>query len=243
MRKLFIPIALLGLMGCTNDTVTLGTVDTTSVVQAKFASSVTVSVSGNNLVIKSNGLPNHKTPYWGVGNALYEPFPAGHAPNANTTMSEQNYSMTIPAKPNEASTHEETSLGVIGLALNGVPIYNNNEGGNVALDPVTLTTLDAAGAHPAPSEDYHYHVTGIYTTMDDSSLVGFLRDGYPIYGRKDMNGAYPTDLDDYNGHTSATTEFPNGIYHYHTRNENYLNTGYYILKSGKYYGTKGKLTM
>ena len=241
MKKMIFLVLLGSIMGCNKDVVE-GPVDITSVAQSKFASGVTVSVSGKNLVIKSNGLPNHKTPYWGVGNALYEPFPAGHAPNANTTMSEQSCSMKIPAKPNEASSHEETSLDAIGLALNGVPIYNNNEGGNVALDAMTLTTLDAAGAHPTPSEDYHYHVTGVYTTLDDSSLVGFLRDGFPIYGRKDMDGSYPSDLDDYNGHTRATTEFPNGIYHYHTRNENYLNTGYYILKSGKYYGTKGTFT-
>ncbi|WP_332368255.1 YHYH protein [Spirosoma telluris] len=63
-----------------------------------------------------------------------------------------------------------------------------------------------------------------------------------MYGRKDKDGTYPSNLDAYNGHTAATTEFPDGIYHYHTRNENYLNTGYYILKSGSYYGTKGTFT-
>ncbi len=221
---------------------TTGDVDITSVVQAKFANSitnaVTVTVSGSNLIIKSDGRPNHKSPYWGASNSLYEAFPSGHQANPSI-IGAQSYTMTIPAKPAAASTHEATSLFAIGMALNGVPIFNNNEGGNVALDAGTLSSLDGAGAHPAQSSDYHYHVTGKYTTEDDAKLVGFLRDGFPIYGRKDKDGTYPSNLDAYNGHTAATTEFPNGIYHYHTRNENYLNSGYYILKSGSYYGTKG----
>lgn len=222
---------------------TTGTVDITSVVQSKFVSGtggVTVTISGSNIILKSDGRPNnHKSPYWGTSSALYEPFPAGHASNPNGTIGVQNYTMTIPAKPAAASTHEATSLGPIGMALNGVAIFNNNEMGNVALDAGTITSFDAAGAHPAQSADYHYHVTGKYTTLDDANLVGFLRDGFPIYGRRDKDGSYPSDLDAYNGHTAATTEFPSGIYHYHARNENYLNTGYYILKSGSYYGTKG----
>jgi hypothetical protein len=256
MNKLKLSLFRLSLLGlsfiinsCSKDevvTVSLGEVDITSVVQAKFTNSttnaVTVSVSGNSIIIKSDGRPHHKSPYWGVGNTLYEAFPAGHSTNPGGTIGVQNYTMTIPAKPATASTHEATSLGAIGLALNGVPIFNDREGGNVALNAGTISSFDAAGAHPAQSADYHYHVTGTYTTLDDANLIGFLRDGFPIYGRKDKDGTYPNNLDAYNGHTSATTEFPNGIYHYHTRNENYLNTGYYILKSGSYNGTKGTFT-
>ncbi len=186
-------------------------------------------------------MPNHKTPYWGEGNALYEDFPPGNHANVNTGFSEHNYSMTIPAKPGIASSHEETSLGPIGMALNGVPIYNDREGGNVPLDALTITTFDYSGAHPGPGQDYHYHTTGRYTSQDDAKLIGFLRDGFPIYGRKDTTGVYPT-LDAYGGHTGPTQDFPTGIYHYHACNVNYLNTGYYILKAGSYYGTKGTFT-
>lgn len=225
-----------------NGSTTSGTVDITTVVQSKFFNSAVVSTSGTSIVIKSNGLPQHKTPYWGVGNDLYEDFPDGYHANVNTSMSAQNYSMTIPAKPVASTTHEETTLGAIGLALNGVPIYNDREGGNVALDALTITTFDYSGAHPGPSKDYHYHTTGRYTTTDDANLVGFLRDGFPIYGRKDNSGTYPSDLDTYGGHTGATADFPDGIYHYHASNVNYLNTGYYILKAGSYYGSKGTFT-
>ena len=156
-------------------------------------------------------------------------------------MITQNYSMTIPTNPDEASSKKATSLGEIGMALNGVPIFNDREGGNVSLDAMTLTTFDNSGAHPAPQKNYHYHTTGKYTSVDDAKLIGFLRDGFPIYGRKDTTGVYPT-LDAYGGHFGPTQDFPNGIYHYHASNVNYLNSGYYILKAGSYYGNKGTFT-
>jgi hypothetical protein len=225
--------------------VSTGDVSITDVVKANFTTDVTISTSGSgkksSITLKSNGLPNHKTPYWGSGNALYEAFPFGHQANANTEMIAQTYEMTIPTNPNEASSKEETSLGEIGMALNGVAIFNDREGGNVALDAMTLTTFDDSGAHPAPAKNYHYHTTGKYTSVDDAKLIGFLRDGFPIYGRKDTTGVYPT-LDEYGGHYGPTQDFPNGIYHYHASNVNYLNSGYYILKSGSYYGTKGTFT-
>lgn len=223
----------------------IGTTDITSVVQSKFLTNygVSITTSGNNIIIKSDGRPNnHKTPYWGTGHALYEPFPAGHATNPGGQILAQNYTMTIPAKPAEAATKEATSLFAIGMALNGVPIFNNTEGGGVALNAGTISSFDGAGAHPAQAGDYHYHTNGTYTSLDDANLVGFLRDGFPIYGRKCKDGSYPSNLDAYTGHTAATADFPNGIYHYHIQNVNYLNTGYYILKSGSYYGTKGTFT-
>lgn len=236
-------------MGCSNSdpkvddtSTTSGTVDISTVIKAKYFNSAVVSTNGSTIIIKSNGLPEHKTPYWGEGNVLYEDFPTGYHANVNTSMSAQNYTMTIAAKPSVSSTHEETTLGAIGLALNGVPIYNDREGGNVALDALTITTFDYSGAHPGPGMDYHYHTTGRYTSTDDANLIGFLRDGFPIYGRKDNDGTYPSNLDTYGGHTGVTADFSEEIYHYHASNVNYLNTGYYVLKAGSYYGTKGTFT-
>jgi hypothetical protein len=226
----------------TDSIVSSGKVSITTVVQSTFKTGVTISIYGTSIILKSNGLPDHKTPYWGIGNSLYENFPSGHQANANTTMTAHNYTMTIPTNPNEATSKEATSLGAIGMALNGVAIFNDREGGNIPLDAMTVTTFDYSGAHPSPGQDYHYHTTGRYISTDDAKLIGFLRDGYPIYGRKDTTGIYPTNLDSYGGHISATQDFSNGIYHYHASNVNYLNTGYYVLKAGSYYGTKGTFT-
>jgi YHYH protein len=89
----------------------------------------------------------------------------------------------------------------------------------------TASFLDNCNGHPAPramGDTYHYHglpscVTAqVDTAGGPSHLIGVAADGFPIYGDKDINGATVTlvQLDTCNGITSATPEFPNGVYHY-----------------------------
>lgn len=247
MNKLKLSILGLSLLtasfiihSCKKDSSTTTTptegVSITSVVQSKYKSSVTISTSGDYITLTSNGTPDHVSAYWGVGHALYEVNPTGVNPGI---IQARTNTMTIPAKPVEASVKEVTALGAIGMALNGVPIFNDREGGNVPLDAMVLEHFERAGGHVGPS-GYHYHVSGDFTTKDDANLVGFLRDGFPIYGRKcSSTGTYATGLDANGGHVSTTADFSTAIYHYHCSNTNYLNLGVYILKSGSYHGTKG----
>ncbi len=218
-----------------------GSVSITNVVQSKYKSAVTISTSGNSIVLKSNGTPDHVSPYWGVGNSLYEPPFTGQNLNPGI-IGTQNYSMTIPTNPVEATTKEATALGPIGMALNGVAIYNDREGGNVPVDSNVLSSFDRAGAHPGPGNTYHYHCSGDFTGNDNANLIGFLRDGFPIYARKDNGGTYPADLDANGGHVGTTADFSTPIYHYHASNTAYLGSRFYILKSGSYHGTKGTFT-
>lgn len=225
--------------GSVTTTVTVGTVP--AVFSSNYKSGVTLSASTTTVTLKSNGTPDHVTPYWGSGNAMFEAQTAGQTLTPNQ-MSAQNFSMTIPINPVEASSKEETSLGPIGMALNGVAIYNDREGGNVPVDAGTLTTFDRGGGHSGPGGLYHYHFNGDFTSKNDAKLIGYLRDGFPIYGRKDTTGIVPTNLDVNGGHVGPTQNYPNGIYHYHCSNIAYMNSVYYILKSGSYYGTKGTFT-
>ena len=251
MKELLLPIILMSLMACQRDDTTdgldntPGSVDITPVVLANFENDytegVSVQVNDDNISISSTGLPDHKTPYWGEGHEMYEEFPGSNHANMNTTMIAFTYVMTVPAQPAEASAKEQTELGAVGMALNGVPIYNDYEGGGV-LQENAWGTFDASGAHPGPREDYHYHAEGAYLTVDDANLIGFLRDGFPVYGRKDMDGSYPDDLDDNGGHEGVTADFSEAIYHYHVSNEVYSTSGLYVIKSGAYHGTKGTFT-
>jgi hypothetical protein len=241
----------LALVGCSSDSVAASTndvatatanaVSVASVVTSQYKSAVTVSISGNSLVLRSEGVPDHVTPYWGVGNARYEAQVAGRTLTPGV-IGTQTFVMTIPSQPVAASSKEATSLGPIGMALNGVAIYNDREGGNVPVDATTLQTFDRAGAHVGPGALYHYHFDGDFTSKNDANLIGFLRDGFPIYGRKDADGSYPSNLDANGGHTGTTADFSTAIYHYHTSAVNYLNGGVYILKAGSYHGTKGTFT-
>jgi YHYH protein len=213
-----------------------------STVQGKYKTSkVTIAATSTSITLTSNGTPDHVSPYWGVGNALYEAQIAGGTVNPGS-IGTQNYAMTIPIFPAEASSKEATTLGPIGMALNGVPIYNDREGGNVPVDAGVLGSFDRAGAHPGPGNTYHYHCTGDFTGNDNSNLIGFLRDGFPIYARKDTDGTYPSNLDANGGHTHANADFSIAIYHYHASNTAYLGSRFYILKAGSYHGTKGTFT-
>ena len=243
---LFLSISLIAACSKDNNAISVapvaGTATITEVVKASFKSPVTISTSGNTITLKSAGVPDHVTPYWGAGNALYEAQTAGKGVTPGI-IGTQTFTMTLSTTPAEAATKEATSLGPIGMALNGVAIFNDREGGNVPVDAQVLSTFDRAGAHVGPGALYHYHSDGAFTSKDDAKLIGFLRDGFPIYGRKDNDGTYPTNVDANGGHTGATADFSDGIYHYHASNVNYQNSGYYILKAGAYHGTKGAFTM
>ncbi|MBP0903320.1 YHYH protein [Mariniflexile gromovii] len=196
---------------------------------------VTIYLSGSNVVIETTGLPNHKTVYWGVGNSLYM-----EEPDVETTpsiMSSNNnaVTMTVDATPNLSGSTVSTQLNTIGIAVSGASIFNDQEG-NGALNQAAAS-LDWTGAHIGPGV-YHYHLEPKAFTDDDSNLVGILKDGVFLYGRKcTSTGTYPTDLDASGGHTS-TTQYTNGEaeYHYHIINEIYSTTGSYIAFAGPYRG-------
>ena len=226
----------------TTTTATTGTVSIASVVTGRYRSAVTVAVGGSTIVLRSRGVPDHVTPYWGVGHPLYEAPFAGQTLTPNGNIAEQPYAMTIPVSPGVAATKEATSLGPIGMALNGVAIYNDREGGNVPVDVGTLMTIDRAGAHTSPGGTYHYHFDNEFLSYDDANLFGFLRDGFPLYGRKDQGGSYPADLDTNGGHVGTTADFAAPIYHYHSSRVSYMNSRFYILKAGSYHGNKGTFT-
>ena len=175
-----------------------------------------------------------------------------YAANNNDAISEVSYTMEIPMIPQEAEVKQDTELSAIGMALNGVPYFNDLNRDSNPLGPADVSTLDAAGGHPGANEDYHYHLganPGINaeedpeipyaTTVDTDNLVGFMRDGFPLYGLQDQDDVLPDDLDEYGGHTGSTEHFPDGIYHYHTSQDDYLGSGWHVLKSGQYYGTPG----
>ncbi len=89
----------------------------------------------------------------------------------------------------------------------------------------TASFIDSCNGHPSPrttGDTYHYHgvptcvTSQVDVTGGPSHLIGVAADGFPVYGGRDINGAVITlsQLDACNGITSATPEFPAGVYHY-----------------------------
>jgi len=205
-------------------------------------SAVSYSVNGNTVTFTTTNLPNHSSPYWPTTNALYEAYNGTNTSfNLNPNqISTQNITFTIPLNPASATNKQSTSLGPIGISRNGVVFYNQYAGPNNQALTNEINSFDQWLGHPQNSGQYHYHIEPTYLTgqYGNSAFLGLLADGFPVYGPME-NGSTITnaDLDAYHGHTSATAEFPNGIYHYHVT----PNEDPYINGNG-YYGTPGNIT-
>lgn len=206
----------------------------------QYSSDVTVTVQGDYVVLSANGVPNHKSPYFATSDPRYEAY-TGTNPNfmkAPGTIATMRYVMRIPLKPQRAATSTPTPLGPIGLALNGVPFFNQYNGQGRPLT-VEVDTFDQYDGHPTPMNAYHYHAEPFYLTrtLGSDKLLGFLLDGFPVYGPVE-NGKRVTnaDLDELHGHVGATAEYPTGIYHYHiTDADPYIN-------GAGFYGTAGTVS-
>jgi hypothetical protein len=215
-----------------------GSPDCLPAAYALYTDAVSISCADGSITLSSTGVPDHPTPYFAESDPLWEEQEEGKVVNPGSLM-EQDYVMTVPRDPSEAATKTATMLGPIGMAINGVAIYNDQEGGNQPVDVGVISSMDRGGGHSGPMGMYHYHFEPSFIADDDDTMIGHLRDGFPLYGRRDMDGEYPTDLDENGGHIGATNEYPEGIYHYHCSAVNYLDSGYYVAKSGSYFGEPG----
>jgi len=242
-------ISIFSIFSCSKDdnTTTSTTVSATvPSVYSKIYGATSITSDGTFITIKSNGIPDHKSPYYQTTNALYEAYsgttPLGYtfAQNPNK-IATQNFTFKIPVNPSVASNHAATPLGAIGVSLNGVALYNQYAGPNNQALTSEIASFDKYNGHPQAVGQYHYHVEPLYLTTvksTKSGLIGFLLDGFPVYGPQEENGSTVVSnlLDAYHGHTHATVDFPSGIYHYHfTADAPYLN-------GNGYYGTPGTVT-
>ncbi len=215
-----------------------GSSTTAGVRAAKWGNNVQLSYSDTSFTFVSNGIPNHSRP------AEYALPKLGTIPGTKLNASNsiavadptkaQDYKFTIPLNPTKSAKPTSTSLGAIGVMISGAVLFNPYEGDGksvATLDNFTLKNskgqdisfLDSCNGHPTPRmRDYHYHAlpTCITQVVDKagapSHLIGVAFDGFPIYGDRAMDGSEikATQLDACNGITSATPEFPKGIYHY-----------------------------
>ena len=243
---LILIITLISLFSCGSDSVTTTTTNTSSDVPAvyrKVYGATDTYIEGDYVVIKSNGRPEHKSPYY-LGtqweSTLYEAY---NGPNPNFVLNPNRiaqFSMTykIPLNPAENSSHPSTPMGPIGVALNGVAFFNQYAGGGAPLTN-EINSFEQYGGHPQQQGQYHDHIEPYYITgqKGDSAILGFLLDGFPVYGPVE-NGETLTssDLDVYHGHFGVTEDYPNGTYHYH-----FTNDAPYLNGDG-FYGTPGTVS-
>jgi hypothetical protein len=214
----------------------------------KFSCRVTLTVATNGasevVIATSDSLPDYKSNYYAPSNVCYEVY-TGAIRNPNSIAS-QALTVQFPRYPNTTSSPLRSA--VVGLALNGVGIFGNYAAG---ADDIyaEAATFDRCGAHPQGDGLYHYHSEPYAISYDDANFIGVLRDGHPVYGRKDLDGSYPSDLDDYGGHTSATAESESAVYHYHVNlqtqtdvTKSTYNQQQWFLTKRNYRGSAGACT-
>jgi phosphatidylethanolamine-binding protein (PEBP) family uncharacterized protein len=185
---------------------------------SKFSNRVHLRWDDSFLYVESNGLPEHNMM---VGITAWQqqvPLP-------------QNYFGTnawqIPLHPtpssNPVSIRGNFLRGAIGLAVNGIPIFNpQNNRGEVSQE---IGELDEWGGHCGRGDDYHYHAAPLHlqAIVGKDQPIAFALDGYPIFGLTEPDGSQPSGLDAFDGHTSPTLG-----YHYHaSKSYPYVNGGFH----------------
>ena len=215
-------------------------VDITPLLTKFEGTGLSYEIDDDHVIFTTLDLPNHTSTYWPSDNELYSDY-TGTNPNYRqnpNTIEEQNIVFTIPLNPLEDDIHQNTALGPIGISRNGVVFYNQYAGPDEPLT-VEINSFDQWLGHPQARGQYHYHIEPTYLTetFGEDGFLGLLADGFPVYGPVENNVAITNaDLDAYHGHTSATADFPEGIYHYHiTAEDPYLN-------GNGYFGTPGNIT-
>jgi hypothetical protein len=200
----------------------------------KFSDNVEVASDGDEIVITCDGTPNHGSPYFSASDSRWEDYNGTNEAfvlNPNS-ISSQSYEFRIPSSPEAKSgSKEATPMGAMGVSLNGVPFFNQYAAGGAALTN-EIDGFDQYNGHPQNTGAYHYHMEPTYltTTKGKEALLGFLLDGFPVYGPVENGAAVSNaDLDEYHGHSHVTADYPDGIYHYHiTDADPYINgNGFY----------------
>lgn len=130
----------------------------------------------------------------------------------------------IPLAPAIAANTTTAVDGPIGVAINGVPIFNPCKQGGCSGpgggDTKVLGELDVCNGHAGRADDYHYHaapvclMAGKPASYWDTHPLGWALDGFAIFGYNNPDGS-PAQRDAIcGGNTTAMPNAPAG-YSYH----------------------------
>jgi hypothetical protein len=193
---------------------------TLSVNGASVQNTITITEDRTNhqIVITGNGIPNYTptilgfnvTDGWNTtaGGGL-QTFKfsedngganGGNNPNRILVATE---TFRIPLNPVNNATATDTPLGTVGVAINGIPIYNPFEDANQTAAETRI--FSGCCGHPQLTGVYHYHkyptclrftkgdvwqsekekcdeIDALVASGGHSPLIGFALDGWPVYG-------------------------------------------------------------
>jgi hypothetical protein len=203
-----------------------------------FSCRVTITPGATAYQVQSDGQPDYVSNYFPTTSPCWASYtPAFPDPNQIAAQS-----LSLQIAVNHTTNHTAMGLGAVGMAVNGVAIFDNQAapGDDIFTE---AQSFDRCGGHPAPGGMYHYHGEPYAISYDDASLIGVLRDGYFVYGRRDMDGSLPV-LDAQGGHTGTTPYHASPIYHYHLNEQTSTKPGtsgqtQWFITTGTYEGNPG----
>ncbi|WP_299403019.1 YHYH protein [Acaryochloris sp. IP29b_bin.148] len=186
-----------------------------SVEDAGFSDKVKVSCDQGHAHLTSTTYPDHELMTGIVGTNEQVPVPA------------KDYVAPIQLGP-MLSDSPQTRDAALGVAVNGVPIFDYTGGGEMSVadlnhhqarhDTLQTQQLDVCGGHAGRGDDYHYHVKPVcmieqMKNKGDDAIIGWAFDGFPIYGDSNPDGSHIAlgVLDICNGQADKTFG-----YRYHT---------------------------
>ena len=204
---------------------------------------VELSVNGDYLYIRTYNVPNHSTEYY-LNSGITKSCGNGYADGVSVSGF---YSTFIVPLISEVTYSTALNDNAIGIALNGVFLFSQEVYTDSGVEKQRSITsekdsLDSYMGRSSETNGYYYLAEpGYFTDYDykktaDSSisfdiqtygldsnrtsLIGFAKDGFPIYGPHEyQTTTKPSDLDECRGHfgntgTSSLTGFGE-VYHYH----------------------------
>ncbi len=209
--------------------------------KTKWGKNMTVSYGTSTIRLRSDGIPTQARPkYYAVPKQGAElgAITAANSEVAADPITEQSYDYKITTNPKKSSKTTDAPLGSIGMMISGAVLFNPYEADSTTVaqasnfsltapDGSAASFIDTCNGHSTPAMgngggQYHYHALPVCvsktvdTSTGPSHILGVAFDGFPIYGKRDIKGKVipVSKLDKCNGITSATPEFPKGIYHY-----------------------------
>ncbi len=178
-----------------------------------------IRLTATRRVFGGNGLPEKQTTGVFPIQAGDDAYQYDRNPNSIRAGS---VAYSLPRHPKRAASPSCLSEGAIGIARNGVAIFDGLDA--LQRDAVAHEVQDACGGHPQQQGVYHYHsipacLLAGESTKRPSGLVGFALDGFPIYGPRGAGGRLLTnaDLDACHGRVGRVRldGRVQRIYHYH----------------------------
>jgi hypothetical protein len=188
----------------------------------QWLSELVTQLNGGARRVTGNGLPSHTTGALPI--AASDPVHAFDGnPNAIQSVA---MAWGLPANPAVAAQPTCTGLGAIGVLLTDARVFNALDADG--LDAVAHEVQDSCDGHPQGAGTHHYHSVSRCAHGEDaatthSPLVGYIADGFGLYGNRGEGGKalINADLDACHGH-SHTIDV-NGVatdqYHYHATKE------------------------